>query len=151
MVSVSLSGNINYLDCDNPSKPLKVVTGHNKPITALSCKLKTALDLNGFWFILRTGRLGDWETGRLYYCTGLGRGSLLLILSLIHSLASFLISFPQAVGIVCSRAHPTVVWFIGIPLPGTTTSSRAKDTPAKCKCSFPKAKMNSFLSAGTTN
>jgi len=36
LVSVSLSGNINYLDCDNPAKPSRVVTGHNKPITALT-------------------------------------------------------------------------------------------------------------------
>jgi len=36
LISVSLSGNINYLDCDNPSKPLKIITGHNKPITALA-------------------------------------------------------------------------------------------------------------------
>lgn len=36
LISVSLSGNINYLDCDNPSKPSKVITGHNKPVTALT-------------------------------------------------------------------------------------------------------------------
>jgi len=36
LISVSLSGNINYLDCDNPSKPSKIITGHNKPVTALT-------------------------------------------------------------------------------------------------------------------
>lgn len=35
LLSVSLSGFINYLDPNNPSKPLRVVTGHNKSITAL--------------------------------------------------------------------------------------------------------------------
>lgn len=36
MLTVSLSGFINYLDVDNPSKPLRVIKGHNKPITALT-------------------------------------------------------------------------------------------------------------------
>ncbi|KAK2705767.1 actin-interacting protein 1-like isoform X2 [Artemia franciscana] len=35
LLSVSLSGFINYLDVNNPEKPLRVVKGHNKPITAL--------------------------------------------------------------------------------------------------------------------
>ncbi|XP_065919248.1 WD repeat-containing protein 1-like [Dysidea avara] len=36
LLSVSLTGNINYLDRNNPDKPLRVLTGHNKNITALS-------------------------------------------------------------------------------------------------------------------
>jgi len=36
LISVSLSGHINYLDKDNPSKPKKVIKGHNKAIVA-SC------------------------------------------------------------------------------------------------------------------
>ena len=32
---VSLSGYINYLDPRSPSKPVKVVAGHNKPITKM--------------------------------------------------------------------------------------------------------------------
>lgn len=35
LLSVSLSGFINYLDINNPSKPLRIVKGHNKPITVL--------------------------------------------------------------------------------------------------------------------
>jgi len=35
LLSVSLCGNINYLDLNNPSKPLRIIKGHNKPITAL--------------------------------------------------------------------------------------------------------------------
>ena len=36
VLSVSLSGFINYLDLNNPDKPLKVIKGHNKSITALA-------------------------------------------------------------------------------------------------------------------
>jgi len=36
LLSVSVSGNINYLDRNNPDKPLRVLTGHNKNITALT-------------------------------------------------------------------------------------------------------------------
>lgn len=36
LLSVSLSGFINYLDVNNPSKPLRVVKGHNRTITALA-------------------------------------------------------------------------------------------------------------------
>lgn len=35
LLSVSLSGFINYLDVNNPDKCLRVVKGHNKPITVL--------------------------------------------------------------------------------------------------------------------
>ncbi|XP_041983080.1 actin-interacting protein 1 [Aricia agestis] len=36
LLSVSLSGDISYLDESNPDKPLRVITGHNKPITCLA-------------------------------------------------------------------------------------------------------------------
>jgi WD40 repeat protein len=36
IVSVNLAGDITYLDMDNPSKPKRVVKGHNKSITALA-------------------------------------------------------------------------------------------------------------------
>ncbi|XP_049693412.2 actin-interacting protein 1 [Helicoverpa armigera] len=36
LLSVSLSGVINYLDVNNPDKPLQVLMGHNKPITCLA-------------------------------------------------------------------------------------------------------------------
>lgn len=35
LLSVSLSGFINYLDKNNPSKPLRVIKGHNKSITSM--------------------------------------------------------------------------------------------------------------------
>lgn len=36
LLSVSLSGFINYLDVNNPAKPLRIIRGHNKPITVLT-------------------------------------------------------------------------------------------------------------------
>ena len=36
LISVSLSGFINYLDPRDPSKPSRVIGGHNKPITRIS-------------------------------------------------------------------------------------------------------------------
>lgn len=35
LLTVSLSGFVSYLDVNNPTKPLRVVKGHNKPITVL--------------------------------------------------------------------------------------------------------------------
>ncbi|KAL1461035.1 hypothetical protein WDU94_012967 [Cyamophila willieti] len=36
LLTVSLSGFISYLDVNNPSTPVRVIKGHNKPITALA-------------------------------------------------------------------------------------------------------------------
>lgn len=36
LLTVSLSGFINYLDTNNPDKPLRIIKGHNKSITALA-------------------------------------------------------------------------------------------------------------------
>ncbi|TRY78602.1 hypothetical protein TCAL_06452 [Tigriopus californicus] len=38
IISVSLSGNLNYLDPRSPPKPRMIVEGHNKPITAFAQK-----------------------------------------------------------------------------------------------------------------
>ncbi|XP_067647867.1 actin-interacting protein 1 [Eurosta solidaginis] len=35
LLTVSLSGNISYLNVDDPTKPLRIIKGHNKPITVL--------------------------------------------------------------------------------------------------------------------
>ena len=35
LILVSLSGFINYLDPRTPSKPVKIIAGHNKPITKM--------------------------------------------------------------------------------------------------------------------
>lgn len=44
MISVSLSGFINYLDKDNPEKPKKIIKGHNKSITALASRTERGSD-----------------------------------------------------------------------------------------------------------
>ncbi|CAG0893048.1 unnamed protein product [Darwinula stevensoni] len=36
LLSVSLSGFINYLDTNNPEKPIRIIKGHNKPMTAMT-------------------------------------------------------------------------------------------------------------------
>ena len=36
LLTVSLSGFINYLDVNNPEKPIRIIKGHNKPITVLT-------------------------------------------------------------------------------------------------------------------
>ena len=36
LLSVSLSGYINYLDPSSPSKPARILKGHNKPITKVT-------------------------------------------------------------------------------------------------------------------
>lgn len=36
LLSVSLSGFINYLDKNNPSKPMRIIKGHNKSITSMA-------------------------------------------------------------------------------------------------------------------
>ncbi|XP_023943413.2 actin-interacting protein 1 [Bicyclus anynana] len=38
LLSVSLSGDISYLDAQQPDAPLRVLTGHNKPITCLALR-----------------------------------------------------------------------------------------------------------------
>ncbi|VDO96743.1 unnamed protein product [Soboliphyme baturini] len=57
LISVSLSGFLNYLDPTNPEKPRMVVKGHNKPITALSVDPEHSLaftaDMDGY--IMRWG------------------------------------------------------------------------------------------------
>lgn len=35
LLTVSLSGNISYLNVEDPTKPLRIIKGHNKPITVL--------------------------------------------------------------------------------------------------------------------
>ena len=36
LLSVSLSGHINYLDRDNPDRPLRILKGHNKNLSAVA-------------------------------------------------------------------------------------------------------------------
>ena len=72
MVSVSLSGFLNYLDMDNPAKVKQVVKGHNKPITALCL----GSNRKTFYSGSSDGAIISWdsETGRNERISGPGHG-----------------------------------------------------------------------------
>ena len=57
LLSVSLSGQINYLDPKDPSKPSRIIEGHNKPITAIA-KVNDKMIYTGD----SDGRIVQWET-----------------------------------------------------------------------------------------
>ncbi|XP_050355006.1 actin-interacting protein 1 [Nymphalis io] len=71
LLSVSLSGDINYLDIENPDKPLRVLTGHNKPITCLELQDK------GLFTASHDGSVTLWnvETGEGRHVRGRGHGN----------------------------------------------------------------------------
>jgi len=70
LVSVSLSGNINYLDPEAPAKPKKVIRGHNKPITKMTVKGDTLVTAGS------DGRVIQWDvkTGDSKSVVGEGHG-----------------------------------------------------------------------------
>jgi len=72
LVSVSLSGFLNFLDLDNPSKVRQVVKGHNKPITALALATNKKTLYTGS----SDGAIVAWdsETGRNSRVEGAGHG-----------------------------------------------------------------------------
>lgn len=59
LLTVSLSGFINYLDVNNPTKPLRVVKGHNKPITALTL----SDDRSTIYTASHDGAVTNWNSG----------------------------------------------------------------------------------------
>lgn len=59
LLSVSLSGFINYLDVNNPNKPLQVIKGHNKPITALAL----SEDRSTIYTASHDGYVTNWNSG----------------------------------------------------------------------------------------
>ncbi|XP_045779171.1 actin-interacting protein 1 [Maniola jurtina] len=71
LLSVSLSGDINYLDVSNPDTPLRVLTGHNKPITCL------ALQGKGLYTASHDGAVTLWDvdTGEGRRVGGQGHGN----------------------------------------------------------------------------
>jgi len=72
MISVSLSGFINYLDPENPDKPKKVIKGHNKPITSMAL----SLDRKTIYTAASDGTVISWdsESGRNDRIKGKGHG-----------------------------------------------------------------------------
>ncbi|KAK4313062.1 hypothetical protein Pmani_015581 [Petrolisthes manimaculis] len=73
LLSVSLSGFINYLDLDNPSKPKKIIKGHNKPIT----RLALSSDKNSLYTSGIDGTVTVWDvaTGNNDRISGKGHGN----------------------------------------------------------------------------
>lgn len=59
ILSVSLSGFINYLDPANPTKPLRVIKGHNKPITAMNL----SDDHSIIYTASHDGAVTNWNSG----------------------------------------------------------------------------------------
>ncbi|KAM3962105.1 actin-interacting protein 1 flr [Aphomia sociella] len=73
LLSVSLSGVINYLDVDNPDKPWQVLMGHNKPITSLALHP----DRHTVYTASHDGCVNSWnvETGEARHIQGQGHGN----------------------------------------------------------------------------
>ncbi|XP_073959448.1 actin-interacting protein 1 flr [Choristoneura fumiferana] len=73
LLSVSLSGEINYLDVNNPDKPLRVLTGHNKPITCLALHP----DKHTVYTASHDGNVTSWnvDTGEGLHILGQGHGN----------------------------------------------------------------------------
>uniref|UniRef100_A0A1L8E5C1 Actin-interacting protein 1 n=1 Tax=Nyssomyia neivai TaxID=330878 RepID=A0A1L8E5C1_9DIPT len=59
LLTVSLSGFINYLDVNNPTKPLRVIKGHNKPITVLTLSEDRSTIYTGS----HDGAMTNWNSG----------------------------------------------------------------------------------------
>lgn len=73
LLTVSLSGFINYLDVNDPSKPLRIVKGHNKPITSLTLSEDNAT----IFTASHDGFVTKWkaETGENDRIQGAGHGN----------------------------------------------------------------------------
>jgi len=73
LLSVSLSGFINYLDVNNPEKPLRVIKGHNKPITVLTL----SEDRSNIFTGSHDGFVTNWnaESGENERIDGVGHGN----------------------------------------------------------------------------
>lgn len=73
LLSVSLSGFINYLDVNDPTKPLRIVKGHNKPITVLTLSEDRSTIFTGS----HDGYVTRWnaETGENDRIEGAGHGN----------------------------------------------------------------------------
>ncbi|XP_056633102.1 actin-interacting protein 1 [Diorhabda sublineata] len=73
LLTVSLRGFINYLDVNDPNKPLRIVKGHNKPITALTL----SEDRTTMYTASHDGNVTNWnaETGENDRVEGTGHGN----------------------------------------------------------------------------
>ncbi|XP_078588280.1 WD repeat-containing protein 1-B-like [Branchiostoma floridae x Branchiostoma japonicum] len=58
LLSVSLNGYINYLDRSNPSTPIRIVKGHNQPISSMA----VTEDKSTIYTADNSGRITHWDT-----------------------------------------------------------------------------------------
>ncbi|XP_039281777.1 actin-interacting protein 1 isoform X1 [Nilaparvata lugens] len=73
LLTVSLSGFISYLDVNNPDKPIRVIKGHNKPITVLTLSPDRKRIFTGS----HDGYVTSWDakTGETERVMGTGHGN----------------------------------------------------------------------------
>lgn len=73
LLTVSLSGFISYLDVNNPATPIRVIKGHNKPITALALSVDRSSVFTGS----HDGYITKWnaKTGENIRIEGAGHGN----------------------------------------------------------------------------
>uniref|UniRef100_A0A1B6EZP9 Actin-interacting protein 1 n=1 Tax=Cuerna arida TaxID=1464854 RepID=A0A1B6EZP9_9HEMI len=73
LLTVSLSGFISYLDVNNPDKPIRVIKGHNKPITVLTLSPDRSTIYTGS----HDGYITAWaaKTGETERIAGAGHGN----------------------------------------------------------------------------
>lgn len=73
LLTVSLSGFITYLDVNNPSKPIRVLKGHNKPITVMTL----SPDRSRIYTGSHDGFITSWDasTGENDRIQGVGHGN----------------------------------------------------------------------------
>lgn len=73
LLTVSLSGFINYLDVNDPTKPIRIIKGHNKPITVLALSDDRSTIFTGS----HDGFVTKWnaETGENERIDGVGHGN----------------------------------------------------------------------------
>ena len=70
LLSVSLSGFINYLDVNNPEKPLRIIKGHNKPITVIAL----SDDRSTIYTCSHDGAVTNWNSGSGVNNRAIGNG-----------------------------------------------------------------------------
>jgi len=73
LLSVGLSGYISYLDPNNPAQPIRVIKGHNKPITAMT----TSQDHSKIYTGSHDGNVIQWDaaSGTNEHVKGTGHGN----------------------------------------------------------------------------
>uniref|UniRef100_A0A1B6DMK2 Actin-interacting protein 1 n=1 Tax=Clastoptera arizonana TaxID=38151 RepID=A0A1B6DMK2_9HEMI len=73
LLTVSLSGFISYLDVNNPSQPIRIIKGHNKPITVLTL----SPERNTIYTGSHDGFITSWDakTGENDRIEGVGHGN----------------------------------------------------------------------------